>query len=135
MGRRFSLLAYVLAAGLVGCSDDDDRDGGGDLDQRTITPDIGSDRSTRDLSAAEVVKGDTIAFVKALGASLPATPGTSKVERWIPKDNTVPGWVEDGSRGKGIQATRLWSLGLRQYAPGHVQRPHALGVLRVLEGY
>jgi len=119
----------VLVAGLVACSDDDVvLDSGtttpdqkvadqkvGDkkvadpdkkvADQKVTTPDKAVDQASGgDMSVSDAIKADAIAFVKAMTTSLPATAGTAKVETYVPKDNTVTGWIEDAAKGKGVES-------------------------------
>lgn len=123
--RNYYLLIGLALATLVACSDDDDKSDGGVAADQKVTVDtkvadkqIGDkaagdkavgdkavgDKAVGDLSSAQQLKADTEAFVKALANSLPATAPSAKVETFIPKDNTVKGWVEDLSKGKGVKS-------------------------------
>ena len=131
MRRLFPLLLCLLVTALVACSDDDDdkdsgvtpdqkvadqkvSDKGVDKlpccdkkvpDQKTVIPDNGTDKgSGGDMSVSEAVKADSIAFIKALATSLPATASSAKVETYALKDNAVKGWIEDVAMGKGVQS-------------------------------
>ena len=110
--RGLSLLLLCgTMAWIVACSDDDtDADSGtpdqkvAQPDQKVIQPDKGADKATGDMSAADSVKADTIAFVKAMTTALPSAGSTKKVETFILGDNGVKGWVEDVSMGKGVES-------------------------------
>ena len=133
MTRFFPLLLCLLMTGLIACSDDDDNkdsgvspdqkvtadlaadkgptgdqkvaDQGPTPDKKVTAPDKGADQASGgDMSVADAIKADTIAFVKTMTTSLPATAATAKVETFIPKDNAITGWIEDATMGKGVQA-------------------------------
>ena len=74
-------------------------------DKKTTIDFAGVDKSSGgDMSVAEAVRADTVAFVTALTANLPSTAPSSKVETYVLKDNAVKGWIEDVSMGKGVQS-------------------------------
>ena len=122
MSRGLGLVVAMFLLGVfAACSDDssEKKDGGTLIDKgpakdkgptvdKGPTADKGPAKDTAptaDMSSIEIAKQEAITFIKALANKLPAPGGTpEKVEKYVPADNEVPGWVEDPSKPAGVQA-------------------------------